>query len=311
MFTADDVVTYDFLPEKYAAAQPIVTAELNILIECDWQDAINDWCRDLANVYHTASPNIRDALMKAQEQPWTQSEPATTATQGATNRVGSNDVAMTNAEACQAVQGMVHIIASNCCDGTSFYAGTASSVSYTSGTAVGKSVAVQFKDALGLLLNATSTDSAATNTLNIDQSKVLLDLDLPSPAGTNHAYTMVPVENGSTTKLSELLSGFAFVPIASDKNIDDLDYVSTKIQVFSDGTDHIKVYALPNNFVPWVSGQKYVQVNEVSVVKKEMVNILANEGWHPVKGNSTVAFQLNIIFSKKSTSGGVNAVGSF
>lgn len=98
--------------------------------------------------------------------------------------------------------------------------------------------------------------------------------------------------------------------IASDKNIDDLDYVSTKIQVFPDGTDDIKVYALPNNFVPWVSGQKYVQVNEVSVVKKEMVNTLANEGWHPVKGNSTVAFQLNIIFSRKSTNGGVDAVGS-
>ena len=40
VFTAD-VVTYDFLPEKYAAEQGMIVAEVNVYVHCDWQLAID------------------------------------------------------------------------------------------------------------------------------------------------------------------------------------------------------------------------------------------------------------------------------
>ena len=221
VFTAD-VVTYDFLPEKYSAEKAMIVAELNIYICCDWQDAIDNWCLDRTT--DVSDTQVKDALMAAQDQLWTQAQPPAGGDNhlGASNRVGSSNTSkLTHSEACETVQGMVYQIATSCRDHStsehtsSFFDGTASSNAYPDAneTTVGKTVDQQFKDALSALLDATMTDTASTNSLSIDLSKVKDDLVLPSPAAGAHASTMVPVENGPTTKISELLSGFAFVPV--------------------------------------------------------------------------------------------------
>ena len=66
VYTADTVI-YDFLPEKYAAEQALIVAELNVLISCNWQQAINGWFTNVS------SSNIVDALVAAQYQPFVQS----------------------------------------------------------------------------------------------------------------------------------------------------------------------------------------------------------------------------------------------
>ena len=46
----EDVINYNFLPEKYAGRQSMVIAELNILCEVDWQTSIHNIYRTLVHI---------------------------------------------------------------------------------------------------------------------------------------------------------------------------------------------------------------------------------------------------------------------
>lgn len=214
VFTAD-VVTYEFLPEKYAAEKALITAELNVIINCDWQSAIDHVCSgsNIPNLFdgngapvsYSLSQSAIDALQKAQDQVWTQSGP----TVASADSVGSSDSVMTADEAAETTQQFVYCIATRC---------GATNLSYYGGTALdahsgGKKVNVQFKDVLTALLDKTVTVPAATNDLSIDQTKVDEDLILPVSSDATKPWLSVPKTNLPTTKLSELLSGFAFVPV--------------------------------------------------------------------------------------------------
>ena len=220
VFTAD-VVTYDFLPEKYAEEKALITAELNVLIHCDWQDAINHVCIGGHLGGGVAVPagsggtygldaNAATDLQQAQDQLLIQSTRASSSNTDTDFEVGSKlGATMSDGEAKNSVQQFVHSIASRCglSKSLSYYGGDAMAESITS-----KAVNVQFKDVLTALLGQTITTPDETNTLSIDQAKVDLDLLLAGNTGAT-PWTGVPIENGSTTKLSELLSGFAFVPV--------------------------------------------------------------------------------------------------
>ena len=172
-----------------------------------------------------------NALVAAQTQRFDQtgtvSDPSNP--KGATFRVNStvtvdSDVAsdggpvpgLSDATACEIVQQIVYEIATTCSDthDHSYYKGTARSERGL-GSAP-QPVQTQFASVLEMILVTTTTKSEETNALTIDQKKVRIDLQLPDydlDDPTITPWKSVPVENGPTTRLSELLSGYAFVPV--------------------------------------------------------------------------------------------------
>ena len=222
VFTAD-VVTYDFLPEKYASDKGIVIAELNIFVKCNWQKAIDTWFKELKG---STDSDAKSASMKvclmAQTQMFSQSA-SQTGEKGATNRVGAGPIPLAHFNdnlACDIVQQIVYKIATSCwvdpAQSTSADADTASYYYKQGGpnaTAPGKTVHDQLKSILIALLAATTTEDSETNTLSIDLEKIKADNTLPESSDLTKPWLSVPVENGPTTILSELLSGFAFVPV--------------------------------------------------------------------------------------------------
>jgi hypothetical protein len=211
VFTAD-VVTYEFLPEKYAEEKALITAELNVIINCDWQSAIDHVCSGNSLADGSASyqlpPSAITVLQMAQDQNWTQDGTEV----GTAYTVGSRSHGlMLEADARETVQQFVHAIATKCGPGSanlSYYDGTAFASVFG-----GKKVNEQFKDVLTALLARTRTFSSETNELSIDQTKVDEDLQLPASSNADKPWLSVPISNLPTTKLSELLSGFAFVPV--------------------------------------------------------------------------------------------------
>jgi len=211
VFTAD-VVTYDFLPEKYAESKAIVTAELNLEIACDWQTAVNTWWTSAATKLYPGVAGVdvpcRSDLMEAhylasQDSSYTQSAtdiaPATNGSTALPSQVESR----------QAVQQMLHEILTSCDTSAggpggpdaSYFVGDATAFSDTT------SVSAQLKQTLTALL-AVGTSQNSQNSLEIDEDKVKADL-----GGAGVKFDEIPVVQAPTAKLQKLVNANAFVPV--------------------------------------------------------------------------------------------------
>ena len=202
VFTAD-VVTYDFLPEKYAEERQLIVAELNIVCDVDWQSSINAW-------YKTADSGVQGALVKAQSVHFGQTDGGDGLS--AVSADGTSMPGTTPAKKDEAAQKALRDIIFEILTDAEYYTGKGGTIlSDDDGRGAGISIAAQFRGALASLLQASTYNNSGgqQNALEISIQKVQDDL---KGSGTPTSED-VPVDSAPTSKLRNLVNAWAFVPV--------------------------------------------------------------------------------------------------
>ena len=310
VFTAD-VVTYDFLPEKYAKAQDLITAELTINVECDWQDAINNWYKGITGgeFVKEIDPKYQDKLTRAQDVIFANTVPSTE-TDWVSDGVGDGRFMVGGTregfhpdqddEAQIAVRQCLHHI----CMKANYWT--------EDGTGPDTKLDDQFASTLGALLNASFyknkakyKSNKAINPLNIDVVKVQSDLRISSAVDHTTPMDAISVSNRPTSKLRSLINGYAFVPVLNrlvaggnfhkgdiDGDPDgDGDYSFDSAVTFDKEGNKILSDAqlvFPVKILVADSGETFLQKGRPGVP------LAADDPSGKTRG---LAFQLNIIFS--------------
>ena len=313
VFTAD-VVTYDFLPEKYAKAQDLITAELTINVECDWQAAINNWYKGITGgeFVKEIDPKYQDKLTRAQDVIFANTVPSTE-TDWVSDGVGDGRFMVGGTregfhpdqddEAQIAVRQCLHHI----CMKANYWT--------DEGTGPDTKLDVQFTSTLTALLNASYYRADNTNTLQragtdnnpltIDVVKVQSDLRISSAVDHTTPMDAISVSNRPTSKLRSLINGYAFVPVLNrlvaggnfhkgdiDGDPDgDGDYSFDSAVTFDKEGNKILSDAqlvFPVKILVADSGETFLQKGRPGVP------LAADDPSGKTRG---LAFQLNIIFS--------------
>lgn len=212
VFTAD-VVDFNFVPEKYAAAQSIIAAEFNVDIETNWQASIDSWFQASASAGtdtypSTASPageancvltpEYEAALLEAQTTEFTQGDSVSQVI-----GISTSTAVLTDAKARDGLKQCLFQILSD--------------AGWLDGTATGPVNDVKTKLAAIftlLLNNVAGANTGVDRSLSIDANKVHLDMKKNNDGTIGvDRYDEIPDESTSTSRVRQLISAYAFVPV--------------------------------------------------------------------------------------------------
>lgn len=213
VFTADPV-EYTLVPEKYATDIAHVQANINVLINKDWQTAITT-ALQTDTIF---SADEMKVLVDVNKQHFEQNAGVIKATSTDILGGGGGDQTAADAAAVALVQKVLYAVASSYWDG--------------SGSDGSTTVNVQLKTIMESLI--TLQDNTANSTLlSIDQAKVDSDLALSSAAASSiHAALEMGAAGASdnkTSTLSQLVTAYNFAPVLNRWIAGGLFHVGTAV----------------------------------------------------------------------------------